>query len=167
MNFELQGTNGVVEVSNSSNAGGWGQGRIAIAAAAAGEASGTAAKAEEWADLATWLESAEADAVLPAEYRSTSAAFHEATKSGHNGSDFYVTKTFLAACRGGLEAGSAEPVGIHEAMDMTLPGLLSQESAASGGCWLPVPNSRDWVSSAANDGPLDTQCIHSTPRAKL
>lgn len=34
--------------------------------------------------------------------------------------------------------------GIHEAMDMTLPGLVSQESIRRGGAWLSVPDSRDW-----------------------
>jgi len=36
------------------------------------------------------------------------------------------------------------PIGIHEAMDMTLPGLVSQQSIAEGGRWLPVPDSREW-----------------------
>ena len=29
-------------------------------------------------------------------------------------------------------------------MDMTLPGLLSQQSIEEGGSWLDVPDSRDW-----------------------
>jgi len=36
------------------------------------------------------------------------------------------------------------PIGIHEAMDMTLPGLVSQESIRQGGAWLPVPDRREW-----------------------
>ena len=36
------------------------------------------------------------------------------------------------------------PFGIHEAMDMTLPGLISQQSVREDGRWLPVPDSRDW-----------------------
>ena len=35
-------------------------------------------------------------------------------------------------------------VDIDYAMDMTLPGLVSQESIRQGGAWLPVPNSREW-----------------------
>jgi hypothetical protein len=31
-----------------------------------------------------------------------------------------------------------------KAMDMTLPGLVSQQSVAQGSAWLPVPNSREW-----------------------
>jgi hypothetical protein len=32
-------------------------------------------------------------------------------------------------------------------MDMTLPGLVSQESIRRDGEWLEVPNSREWGSS--------------------
>ena len=35
-------------------------------------------------------------------------------------------------------------VDIHAAMDMTLPGLVSQESIRCGGEWLTVPDSREW-----------------------
>eukprot|EP01051_Picozoa_sp_SAG22_P008001 SAG22_NODE_587_length_8857_cov_5.973167_4_plen_407_part_00 len=148
MNFELQGTAGAVEITNSSGEGGWGQGRIAIAAEPSdadggGGGVGGAHAVEKWAPLDAWMASAAADAVLPEVYRSTSAEFKEATRSGHNGTDFYVMVTFLAACRG--EAAGVDAVGIHEAMDMTLPGLVSQASADSGGRWLPVPDSRDWV----------------------
>ena len=37
------------------------------------------------------------------------------------------------------------PIGIHEAMDMTLPGLISQQSIVQDGAWLDVPDSRSWV----------------------
>ncbi|MBA4387735.1 MAG: hypothetical protein C0404_07120 [Verrucomicrobia bacterium] len=40
--------------------------------------------------------------------------------------------------------GLPKAAGIHEAMDMTLPGLVSQESILQGGKWLPVPDSRKW-----------------------
>jgi predicted dehydrogenase len=36
------------------------------------------------------------------------------------------------------------PIGIHEAMDMTVPGLASQQSIANGGEWIDVPDSRTW-----------------------
>jgi len=35
-------------------------------------------------------------------------------------------------------------VGVHEALDLTLPGLVSQLSIAAGGVWLDVPDSRGW-----------------------
>jgi hypothetical protein len=40
-------------------------------------------------------------------------------------------------------------VGIHEALDMTLPGLVSQESIRRGGEWLEVPDSRLWCARNA------------------
>ena len=36
------------------------------------------------------------------------------------------------------------PLGIHETMDLTLPGLISQLSIAEGGRWMHVPDSREW-----------------------
>jgi hypothetical protein len=36
------------------------------------------------------------------------------------------------------------PLKIHEAMDMTIPGLVSQQSIAESGRWIDVPDSRDW-----------------------
>jgi predicted dehydrogenase len=35
-------------------------------------------------------------------------------------------------------------VGIHEALDMTLPGLVSQQSILEQGRWVDVPDSREW-----------------------
>ena len=63
-----------------------------------------------------------------------------AAKAGHGGGDYFEVLDFLAALQ-----GKREPViGIHEAMDMTLPGLVSQQSILQDGAWLEVPNSRDW-----------------------
>jgi len=64
----------------------------------------------------------------------------EALASGHWGGDYFEVRDFLRAVRGEAPA----PVGLHEAMDMTLPGLISQQSIAQRGRWLPVPDSRDW-----------------------
>ena len=64
----------------------------------------------------------------------------EALRAGHGGGDYFEIRDFLRAVRGEAPA----PVGIHEAMDMTLPGLVSQQSSLSGGAWLDVPDSRKW-----------------------
>ena len=37
------------------------------------------------------------------------------------------------------------PIGIDRAMDMTLPGLVSQQSIAQGATWVAVPDSRNWT----------------------
>ena len=63
-----------------------------------------------------------------------------ATKAGHGGSDYFVVLDFLRAISGEIPC----PIGIHEAMDMTLPGLVSQQSIEREGEWLAVPDSREW-----------------------
>lgn len=64
----------------------------------------------------------------------------EALRSGHGGGDYFEVMDFVDAVRGRRRPA----IGIHEAMDMTLPGLVSQESIRRGGQWLPVPDSREW-----------------------
>jgi predicted dehydrogenase len=79
------------------------------------------------------------DQFLPAAWRDPP---REALEAGHGGGDYFLVMDFVDAVKG------LKPprTGIHEAMDMTLPGLISQQSIALGGEWLPVPDSRDWVS---------------------
>jgi len=64
----------------------------------------------------------------------------EALEAGHGGGDYFEVMDFVEAVQG----RKAPTIGIHEAMDMTLPGLVSQESIRRGGEWLPVPDSRCW-----------------------
>ena len=64
-----------------------------------------------------------------------------AQKAGHGGGDYFEIRDFVDSITGKKEC----PIGIHEAMDMTLPGLISQESIKKNSQWLDVPNSRDWV----------------------
>lgn len=67
------------------------------------------------------------------------------SRSGHSGGDYMAILDFLNMIRNQTPCR----VGIHEAMDMTLPGLVSQQSILRGGQWLEVPNSRDWVQGAS------------------
>ena len=62
----------------------------------------------------------------------------EILEAGHGGGDYMELQDFVDGAINGHEL----PVGIHEAMDMTLPGLISQESINLGSAWLTVPNSR-------------------------
>ena len=64
----------------------------------------------------------------------------EALEAGHGGGDYFEVMDFVDAIKG----LKPPPIGVHEAMDMTLPGLVSQESILREGEWLPVPDSRDW-----------------------
>jgi predicted dehydrogenase len=74
---------------------------------------------------------------LPEMWRNPPA---EALKAGHGGGDFFEIYDFAQAIRGEAPC----PIGIHESMDMTLPGLISQASVLQEGAWLDVPDSRDW-----------------------
>ena len=76
------------------------------------------------------------DEFLPARWRGTVDDAH-----GHGGSDARVICAFVDAVRGDAPA----ELGVHEAMDQTLPGLVSQASMGAGGAWQPVPDSRAWT----------------------
>ena len=65
----------------------------------------------------------------------------EALEAGHGGGDYWEVQDFVAAIRG--ERDSA--IGIDLALDMTLPGLVSQQSMAQGSTWVAVPDSRNWT----------------------
>jgi predicted dehydrogenase len=88
--------------------------------------------------LDRWLDLEELeDKFLPDMWRHASET---AAKAGHGGGDYFEIVDFVNAV-----TGKTPPVmGIHEAMDMTLPGLISQQSIAQNGQWLEVPDSRNW-----------------------
>ncbi len=65
---------------------------------------------------------------------------NENNAKGHEGADVITMIDFIDAIYDGKES----PIDVHKAMDMTLPGLISQQSVKNGGIWLDVPNSRDW-----------------------
>lgn len=119
-NYSLQGTKGAYESARRKGEGNW-----------------------VWLegyckDPNTWvpLESFEQD-YLPSFWRNPPP---EALAAGHGGGDYFEVVDFVDAI-----CGRKPPaIGIHEAMDMTLPGLVSQESIRRGGDWLPVPDSRLW-----------------------
>jgi predicted dehydrogenase len=65
----------------------------------------------------------------------------EALRAGHGGGDYWEVQDFVSAVRGEKEP----PIGIDLALDMTLPGLVSQQSIAQGSTWVAVPDSRNWT----------------------
>ena len=87
---------------------------------------------DQWHDLSTLDEQ-----YMPEMWR---APTEEALKAGHGGGDYFEVIDWLDAIFGDAPC----PIGIHESMDMTLPGLVSQQSILQDGAWLPVPDSRDW-----------------------
>ncbi len=119
-NYTLQGTKGAYESARRSGEGNW----VWI--------EGRCEDPNEWVPLERF-----ADEYLPEPWRHPPA---EALQAGHGGGDYFEVMDFVDAVRG----RRPPPIGIHEAMDMTLPGLVSQESIRRGGEWLPVPDSREW-----------------------
>jgi len=78
-----------------------------------------------------------ADKYIPEIWKNPSK---EAKQAGHGGGDYFEILDFVNAVNGKIPC----PIGIHEAMDMTLPGLISQQSIQEDGRWIEVPDSRDW-----------------------
>ena len=119
-NYQLQGTKGAYESARNS------QERAKIWLADVCE------DKNQWTDLLD-LE----DEYLPDAWRKGEDA---AKKAGHGGGDYFEMLDFVNAITGKAPC----PIGIHEAMDITLPGLVSQQSILEDGAWLDVPDSRDW-----------------------
>ena len=89
-------------------------------------------------DMHTWAElSTLENDYLPEMWRNPPEA---AIRAGHGGGDYFEVLDFVNS----IVDGTPCPIGIHEAMDMTLPGLISQDSVRQGGTWLDVPDSREW-----------------------
>lgn len=129
-NYQLQGTDGVYE---SSWGGPYDRGKIWLRALS---------KEIRWHDVDSLLALDElAEKYLPEMWQSPPP---EALSAGHGGGDYFEVLDFINAIQGKAPC----PIGIHEAMDMTLPGLISQQSIARGGEWLPVPDSREWGSGS-------------------
>lgn len=120
-NYQLQGTTGCYESARAKGE----RNRIWLA--------GVSEDRNAWKDLGEL----EADH-MPDMWRNPPEA---ALKAGHGGGDFFEVLDFVQSIRGEIDC----PIGIHEAMDMTLPGLISQQSIAENGAWLEVPDSRTWV----------------------
>jgi predicted dehydrogenase len=90
-------------------------------------------------DMHTWLDLAELEGEFLPEY--WKKAMGAAAKAGHGGGDYFEILDFVDAAM-----GKRQPeIGIHEAMDMTLAGLISQRSILEDGRWLDVPDSRKWT----------------------
>jgi len=130
-NYQLQGTDGVYE---SSRGGPVDRAKIWLRALS---------KDIMWHDVEALMNiEALAEKYLPESWRNPPP---EALRAGHGGGDYFEVCDFMNAILGKAPC----PIGIHEAMDMTLPGLISQQSIARGGVWLDVPDSRAWVSESA------------------
>jgi len=62
----------------------------------------------------------------------------EALRAGHGGGDYFEVRGFVDA----IAKDTKPPIDVFEALDMTVPGLVSEESINRGGIPLPVPDFR-------------------------
>jgi predicted dehydrogenase len=60
----------------------------------------------------------------------------EARRAGHGGGDYFEVRDFVDS----IVRGTRPPIDVYDALDMTVPGLVSQESVRRGGVPLPVPD---------------------------
>lgn len=89
-------------------------------------------------DVNTWMDlDALSNEFLPDYWKE---AMEEAQSAGHGGGDYFEVLDFVNAIKGIRPC----PIGVDEAMDMTLPGLISQLSILEEGRWMEVPDSREW-----------------------
>lgn len=120
-NYSLQGTGGCYESARAAGQ----KGKIWLKE--------KSKDPDVWSDIDPFEEE-----YLPEEWKKHS---EKARLAGHAGGDYFEILDFAGAISGEKPCSG----GIHEAMDMTLPGLMSQESISSEGRWVEVPDSRDWV----------------------
>ena len=120
-NYQLQGTDGVYESARTHND----KNRIWLR--------NRSESPNEWMDLEDL-----ADEFLPDYWKQGQ---EQAAIAGHGGGDYFEILDFVNA----IKSKQACSIGIHEAMDMTLPGLCSQDSIRQGGAWIDVPDSREWI----------------------
>ena len=126
-NYQLQGTDGCYE---ARNIGGQEDTRKIWLR--------ELSKDVKWHDVDALMDvEALRDKYLPEMWRNPS---EDVKKAGHGGGDYFEILDFVNAIQGIAPA----PIGIHEAMDMTLPGLISQQSISQDGQWIDVPDSRKW-----------------------
>ncbi len=120
-NYQMQGTDGAYESARAANE----KNRVWLR--------GKSSDPNQWMDLDDL-----ADEFLPEYWK---RGEEQAAKAGHGGGDYFEILDFVSA----IEGIRVCPIGIHEAMDMTLPGLCSQESIRQSGAWIEVPDSRGWL----------------------
>ena len=91
---------------------------------------GRSPEAESWQEL--WDYESE---FLPQPWRQPS---EEARRAGHGGGDYYEVREFVDA----VLRGARPPIDVFDALDFTVPGLVSRESLRLGGIPVPVPDFR-------------------------
>jgi predicted dehydrogenase len=95
-------------------------------------------KKQEWLDLDTLCAIDDfAQKYIPQQWRKLSS---QIAAYGHGGGDYWVIRDFVRTIKKECKC----PIDIHKALDMTLPGLISQQSIIEQGQWLQVPDYTLW-----------------------
>jgi predicted dehydrogenase len=95
-----------------------------------GQSPASAGEEAQWEPLDAYTEK-----FLPERYRQVAAG------AGHGGTDTWPVRDFLDA----VVADRTPELDIYAALDMTLPGLVSEDSFYEHGAWRAVPNPRLWA----------------------
>lgn len=151
-NYQLQGTDGCYESSR------WGlaeRNKVWLR---------SLSEKEQWLDFDSITVAGElAERFVPEGWRNPPEG---ARHAGHGGGDYFQTLDFVRACRGEAPC----PIDVHRAMDITLPGLVSQQSIQRGGAWIDVPDSRKWTGEPAQPQlhmVLDPSVLDNPPEVRL
>jgi predicted dehydrogenase len=91
---------------------------------------------EQWEPLDAYVEK-----FLPQRYRGV------AEGAGHGGTDTWPVRDFLDA----VVADEVPELDVYAALDMTLPGLVSESSLYEHGTWRAVPNPRLWAAGVGTE----------------
>ena len=126
-NFVLQGTQGCCKISIFE--GGVTSGRIWLK---------SLCSEPRWLDLEAVMAMDEyRQKYLPKVWQEMNdEAFHQS----HWGTDFLIAQAFIESILG----EGKHKLGIFQAMDITVPGQISQQSIVNGGHWIEVPDARKW-----------------------
>ncbi|MBO0867711.1 MAG: Gfo/Idh/MocA family oxidoreductase, partial [Micromonosporaceae bacterium] len=115
--YSLQGTGGAYEAPRASDQ----QPRVYLHGSSPDNA---------WEPLEPYTEK-----FLPERYRRVPAG------AGHWGADAWPVLEFIRSIVDDVEP----PAGVFDALDMSLPGIVSENSAGQGGGWVHVPDPRLWT----------------------
>ncbi|MBQ5340631.1 MAG: hypothetical protein J6W57_01300, partial [Oscillospiraceae bacterium] len=77
--------------------------------------------------------------------------------AGHGGSDYFTTHWFIKSILGD-ETAKKEAIGVYEAVDMCIPGILAFKSVNNGNIPIRVPNLR--LKEERDLYRNDTYCAH-------
>ncbi|MBE6598714.1 MAG: Gfo/Idh/MocA family oxidoreductase [Ruminococcaceae bacterium] len=92
--------------------------------------------------LATYIEGDRGNGRGDYETYTPSHVIAEAESTGHDGGDFYTTHYFIQSILGDEEA-KERAIGVYDAVDMSIPGILAYKSIVNGNASVDVPNLRN------------------------